>query len=387
VTGALLTSLALQGCAPQGPPAADQLSATQLAQFANGTNFSFTNQLLDDSFGLLQNSAAAANQISVLINSVNAADQAVNQAIAAVQQIDQIDSTISTVISIVGLLGSLPSPVGPAIKVLGNGLKPLGDAIHPSRKAADRVRANVLDPLDTRLQTLAKDLTKAQNRTCLPFGNGSICTDAGIVWNTTGAVDSCLKRRPDLVSIGAAGCNTTDLAVNATNAFVSGLETIVGTVNQDLAQLTALGGAFRDLTKQLQGPLNTLAPLVDTLNQIQSAMNHKISIDFGLLGSLSFTVEDILNGLNKAGWIVDEFTQEAMKIVKPLLNVLNIPIPNIPQVQSVLDNMSALSSVYDTITPDLDALDSQLGNLKPQLTTFNATISQVRNLQVTICGS
>jgi hypothetical protein len=49
--------------------------------------------------------------------------------------------------------------------------------------------------------------------------------------------------------------------------------------------------------------------------------------------------------------------------------------------------MSALSSVYDTITPDLDALDSQLGNLKPQLTTFNATISQVLNLRVTICGS
>lgn len=339
-----------------------------------------------------QDLSAINSDIMTLDSEVQTAERYLNYPKEVSDDLTELDNDLGTALDIMLVLEAVPG-LDLGIPELRATVQELKNAVHPIRIEANHFE-NILKPYQNALQSFDRKLQTASRFVAQAKSD----VQAFDIKFTT--VNQCINAQPPSSAktaaqsaVGHFVSAANPLVVKANNAMASALDSaqqvqgILQNIENEMKSLVPVTQAINDVFAELK-------PLLAGLQEIQSALNHEITVTYGIKvkgpwdepwkwhiknTNFTFSVEEIFKGVNGViKPVMDLLEKAANAFIDPILKSvhLNFNIKNIPGLSQVEQVANAVEAKLDSIANAMPQLSNLLNELSPVLTSLQNEIAK-----------
>jgi hypothetical protein len=371
-------------------PATRDLSHHQISPIEEGI-VETTNKLMHGLSAAEANTSRIESDVKALDSELQKIDtdlQASKRVNDSLHTLDDALTTASDLLDIVKIIPSICQGASTLKKTIDAYHVPITKAVKTSdavEKVVKPIRDKIeeYEPKVAKADTVLLDTMNAENRLIDIVGSAQHCInslpDSALKSKLDGALDTCSGKFDPIVT------------------KIDAMQKIVLTNIEDAKtkadEIETWARNLIDLNVQISRVIDILSPLIDSLRAIADAFKQTIRVPCGGYPKIckkwgvpyvcgwhtvyfSFTIEQILNGINGVIKPVMDLLNEAMyAILNPLLKKLNLSItlPAIPGLDVLDAILNQLPNVFNSIIATLDML---LGKLND----FSGFVQEIKNI-------
>ena len=198
-------------------------------------------------------------------------------------------------------------------------------------------------------------------------------------------IKACVEQKGDkeifdLVETNAAKLNGEYKKFNDalidTNDSINGITDVIGNMF-----------SISDYMRPVKDGLNKFSAITDKFSgvtkEVDKVLNKKITVNY-LFDSFSFSIMDILNGIDSViGIVMDMLMDAAMALLNPLLDQLKIEFPEIPGLEELQQEIDKYTGYYNDIQAQLDRAKQKVDAFTQIQDRIQATLTET--MQAAAC--
>ncbi len=328
--------------------------------------------------------------IGVLNSKLDSAVQCLSYPSELAGDLNELYSGITTVKEALTLVALIPD-VGELVPEVKDAMTVLQTAVNTGRKPVNDFAADV-SPYKDAAEKLQSKVNSAMN-----FVDSSD-TDVQTFSTALQNVEKCVNSLPDgTAKTDAIGYLNT--FGNTLNPEVSALNSVLGSVisngNEIVTAVDNFEGTMKNdvvsVRKDLASFLSDFNPLFSALKSVDNILEQKITVPYGLkiqgpwydpfdwhvkVEYFTFTVEEIINGIDDILEEVETLLIDAVKsLVGPLVTTVMDEFNKIKATLIAgIPGLSSLSTAFDSIQSDVDAVTTNFSSVFKGLSTLSADL-------------
>lgn len=309
-----------------------------------------------------------------------------------------LDSALTTASSLLTVVSVIPE-IGTEASVLKRTIDGLKVPVHSAHVASDELES-VLKPVRNAIQTVEPKieqidhallaLMNAENKFVDVLGSATHCIIS--------MPESELKTELDQ-KIDSAASVVDPLVLNFDQVQITLIDGINGALGK-MQQVENWFAQMIDLDNAINSVMNTLSPLINSLQAIANVFNNTIRVPYGGYPKFckkwgvpypcgwqtvyfSFTIKQILDGVSGVLQpIVDLLNSAMYAILNPLLNALNlhITLPSIPGLDILETMAQKLPNLIHEVSAPITALVNDLAPIQSFLSELEEYAEKLSQL-------
>lgn len=341
---------------------------------------------------LIDNLATTNRDIIYLQERIANIQKCVGNSINTLQQSATINSDLTKLDSGLKLMSTVLSPftvlpsVGTALGVVKKSIDVIEKVVHPIKYVSDKVESavkpvrNGLSQINNKITTIQTPLSDSKEYTSIVRYKFKDVNDCAVSKNNT-----------QIISMLDAFSIPINPVVTKLNNSIDEVVYICDAVNCKLGQIEQILSPISKISKDLNIVTNVLNDINKALNPLRSALDQKITVPYSVKvktklnaknwmkgkswkwttssQNFTFTVHQILNGINSG---IDSVNDALMKGAKDVLNSLGLKLPSIPTIPG-LNELSSLENIMQhlDVLRSLDDLYDELHHIIDNLNSLN----------------
>ncbi|WP_459210908.1 hypothetical protein [Aquimarina rhabdastrellae] len=337
------------------------------------------------------------SDLTTIDQGINSLDYELNNAISYISYPSEISDDLSDLIDGITALSDaltileLVPDVGTFVGDLKKILKPLKDGITDANKPVKKV-ADIVKPYKDALEKMESKVSKIGDY--VNSGETAASNFKTEFYN----IYKCVQKT-SLVSVLEDFSKDADPYVKGANNVLNGLISTGATVSNGLADA---GSILKDDVAPIGEAINTftndISPILAVAKDINSALNHKISVPYGIkvtgpwyepwkdsvkVEYFTFTVQEILNGIEDIIEEVEDLLMDGVKeflgsifnkinsVFKDVEHYLENSIPGLNDLEGVI---TKFENEIETVVTPFTELSSDISSFVVKFTSFENNV-------------